>query len=209
MSDIIVYENGEIELKVSDDKDTIWASVNDITKVFDIDRSVVSRHIKNIFKDSELDEKVVCANFAHTTKHGSLSDKTQTRDIKYYNLDIVLAIGYRTNSAKAIHFRQWATKILKSYITDGYVINSDKITNDRFVSLENQVQLLSSKLNLLESKGLKPSHGIFYDGQVFDAYTFISDIIREAKISIVLIDSYIDDTTFTLFSKVPDIKVTI
>lgn len=76
ISDIVVYKNGEIELKISDDKDTIWASINDIAKVFDIDRSVVSKHIKNIFKDNELDEKVVCANFAHTTKHGSLSKYT-------------------------------------------------------------------------------------------------------------------------------------
>ncbi|RLA79328.1 MAG: hypothetical protein DRG78_13165 [Epsilonproteobacteria bacterium] len=188
----VIYDNGEIELKVSDDKDTIWASINDITKVFDIDRSVVSRHIKNIFKDKELDEEVVCADFAHTTKHGSLSDKTQTRDIKYYNLDIVLAVGYRTNSTKAIHFRRWATSVLKSYITNGYTINSDKITNDRFVSLENQVQLISSKLNILENKNLKPSHGIFYNGQMFDAHNFISDIIRDTKKSIKLIDNYVD-----------------
>ena len=78
ISNIVVYENGEIELKISTDKDTIWASINDIAKVFDIDRSVVSKHIKNIFKDNELDEKVVCANFAHTTKHGAIENKTQT-----------------------------------------------------------------------------------------------------------------------------------
>ena len=85
MSDIVVYESGEIELKVSIEKDTLWASINDIAKVFNIDRSVVSRHIKNIFKDNELDEKGVCADFAQTTKHGSLPNKTQTRDVKYYN----------------------------------------------------------------------------------------------------------------------------
>jgi len=209
MSDIVVYENGEIELKIAVEKDTIWASINDIAKVFDIDRSVVSRHIKNVFKDNELDKKVVCADFAHTTKHGLLSEKTQTRDMKYYNLDIVLAVGYRTNSTKAISFRRWATTVLKSYITNGYTINSDKITNDRFVSLENQVQLLSSKLNILEQKELKPSHGIFYNGQIFDAYTFISDLIRDANLSIILIDNYIDDSILTLFSKNQTIDITI
>ena len=209
MDNIVVYNDGELELKVSDDKDSIWASINDITKVFDIDRSVVSRHIKNIFKDKELDEKVVCADFAHTTKHGSLSNKTQTRDMKYYNLDIVLAVGYRTNSVKAIQFRKWVTSVLKSYITDGYVINSDKITNDRFVSLESKVELLSSKLNMLESKDIKPSHGIFYDGQMFDAYTFVSDLIRGANSSIILIDNYIDDSILTLFSKNQNIDITI
>ena len=81
--EIVVYENGEIELKVSTEDETIWASIQDIAKIFDIDRTVISRHIKNIFKDKELDEKVVCAKFAHTTKHGALSNKTQTREIKY------------------------------------------------------------------------------------------------------------------------------
>jgi hypothetical protein len=208
-NNVVLYNDGEIELKVSSKKDTIWASTNDIAIVFDIDRSVVSRHIRNIFKDKELDEKVVCANFAHTTKHGSLSDKTQTRYIKYYNLDIILAVGYRTNSTKAIRFRIWASKILKSYITDGYVLNSEKITNDRFVSLENKVQLLSSKLNLIEQKDFKASQGIFYGGQMFDAYTFVSDLIRDAKSSIILIDNYIDDTVLTHFSKNQNINVTI
>lgn len=89
------------------------------------------------------------------------------------------------------------------------MINSDKITNDRFVSLENRVELLISKFDLFESKQLKLSQGIFYNGQVFDAYSFISDLIREAKEKIILIDNYIDDTTLTIFSKVPNIKVTI
>jgi prophage antirepressor-like protein len=208
MSDIVVYNNGELELNVSVKQDTIWASVNDIAKVFDIDRSVVSRHIKNIFKDKELDEKVVCANFAHTTQHGSLSNKTQTRDLKYYNLDIILAVGYRTNSSKAIKFRQWATTVLKNYITNGYAINSEKITNERFVSLEKQVNLLSKDVNILKSKELK-SQGIFFNGEVFDAYTFISDLLRTAKKEIILIDNYCDDTTLTFFSKIPNIKVTI
>jgi len=122
---------------------------------------------------------------------------------------VIISIGYRVKSQRGVKFRQWATSVLKSYITNGYVINSDKITNDRFVSLENKVELLSSKFNILESKELKPSHGIFYDGQMFDAYTFVSDLIRESKSSIVLIDNYIDDSVLTLFSKNQNIEVTI
>ncbi len=118
-------------------------------------------------------------------------------------------MGYRTNSTKAIHFRKWANQVLKSYITDGYVINSDKITNDRFISLENKVQLLSSKLNMMEQKELKTTHGIFYDGQMFDAYSFVSDLIRDAKYSIVLIDNYCDDSVLTLFSKNQNIDIKI
>lgn len=206
ISDIVVYENGEIELKISADKDTIWASINDIAKVFDIDRSVVSKHIKNIFKDNELDEIVVCANFAHTTKHGSLSDKTQTRDIKYYNLDIVLAVGYRTSSTKAIHFRQWATSVLKNYIQNGYAINTHKITEQRLSLLENDMANIKShiKNNTLEIK-----HGIFFNGQIFDAYVLLSDLIKSAKVSITLIDNYVDESILNLFSKNQNVKFTI
>jgi len=138
---IIVYENGEVEIKVSLDNqnETVWASVKEIAQIFEIDRTVVSRHIKNIFKDGELDENEVCANFAHTTQHGALNNKTQTKMVKYYNLDIILAVGYRTNSKKAIEFRGWATKILKQYIINGYTINSKKITVERFLNLEKDV----------------------------------------------------------------------
>ena len=130
------------------------------------------------------------------------------RNIEHYNLDIILAIGYRVNSVKAIKFRQWATTVLKNYITNGYAINAEKITNERFVSLEKQVHLLSEDVNILKSKELK-SQGIFFNGEVFDAYTFISNLLRTAKKEIILIDNYVDDTTFTFFSKLPNIKVTI
>ena len=152
---------------------------------------------------------MVCANFAHTTKHGALNGKTQTKMLKYYNLDIVLAVGYRTNSLKAIEFRKWATQILKQYITNGYVINSEKITHQRFKELEENVHNLNARLSLIENKNLKPSQGIFYDGQIFDAYEFISSIIKQAKKEIILIDNYIDESVLTLFSKNQDIKVTI
>lgn len=206
ISDIVVYENGEIELKISPDKDTIWASINDIAKVFDIDRSVVSKHIKNIFKDNELDEKVVCANFAHTTKHGSLLDKTQTRDIKYYNLDIVLAVGYRTSSNKAIHFRQWATSVLKNYIQNGYAINTHKITEQRLSLLENDMQIIKSHI---KNDTVEIKQGIFFNGQIFDAYVLLSDLIKSAKVSIILIDNYVDESILNLFSKNKNLKFTI
>jgi len=205
-NDIIVYNSGEIELNIPINNETIWATIKDIANIFDIDRSVVSRHIKNIFKDSELDEKVVCANFAHTTQHGALSDKTQTRELKYYNLDIILAVGYRTNSTKAIKFRQWATRTLKEYIFNGFAINREKITQQRLINLENDVKYLKSKI---KDDTLESTQGIFYNGQIFDAYTFISNLIRDAKSSIILIDNYIDDSVLTLFSKNQNIKVSI
>jgi hypothetical protein len=212
-NNMIIYNNGEIELDVSVDKETVWASTNDIASLFVIDRSVVSKHIKNIFKDKELDIDVVCANFAHTTKHGALNNKTQTKLVKYYNLDIILSVGYRTNSVYAIKFRQWATKILKQYIINGYAINSEKITHDRFKELENDVTFLKQNIinlnKLVIDKNITPTQGIFYDGQIFDAYIFINDLLKSAKDEVVLVDNYIDESILTLFSKYPDIKFTI
>ena len=200
----ILYNNGEIELNVSIDKDTIWLTQKQLCDIFAKDQSVISRHINNIFKDNEIDEK---SNMQKM--HIAFSDKP----VKVYSLDIVLAVGYRTNSSKAIKFRQWATSVLKKYIQNGYVLNSDKITNERFVSLENDFNLLKNQVdnisNLIDSKQIKLEQGIFYDGQVFDAYNFVSDLIRDAKSSIVLIDNYIDDSVLTLFSKNQNIDVTI
>ena len=133
--------------------------------------------------------------------------------MEHYNLDLVISVGYRINSKKATIFRQWATTILKNYIQNGYVINGDKITNQRFKELENDVTLLKSKVenisNSLEDKMLKSKQGIFYDGQVFDAYSFINDLLKLAIDEILLIDNYIDETVFTLFSKYTHIKIQI
>jgi len=212
---IVVYENGEVEIEISlDDKnETIWANVKEIAQIFEIDRSVVSRHIKNIFKDGELDEKVVCANFAYTTQHGALNNKTQTKMVKYYNLDIILAVGYRTNSKKAIEFRKWATKVLKQYIINGYVINSEKITVDRFLNLEKDVISLRDDMpsvkKLISNKTIELKQGIFYDGQIFDAYVFVNDLLKSAKKEIILIDNYVNDTVLTLFSKYQELQFKI
>ena len=203
---VVLYNDGEIELDVSINNETTWLNRNQISQLLDRDVKTIGKHINNVFKEKELEKNSTVANFATVQNEGG---RDVTRDVEYYNLDVVISIGYRVKSQRGVKFRQWATSVLKSYITNGYTINSEKITNDRFVSLENKVQLLSSKLNMLESKDLKPSHGIFYDGEIFDAYTFVSDLIRDAKSSIVLIDNYIDDSVLTLFSKNQDVDTTI
>ncbi len=203
---IILYTDGEIELNISLNKDTIWLTQKQIAQLFDKDIRTINEHIQTIYKHKELDKNPTIRKYRIVQKEGN---REVTRDVIHYNLDMIISIGYKVNSIKATKFRQWATKVLKNYITNGYTINSNKITNDRFVSLENKVSLLSKKLNILEDKKLKPTHGIFYDGQVFDAYKFVSDLIREAKSSIVLIDNYCDDSVLTLFSKNQNIDVTI
>ncbi|MFA9240218.1 MAG: RhuM family protein [Candidatus Paceibacteria bacterium] len=204
ISNIIVYNDGELELKVSVENETIWLTQTQLCNIFEKDQSVISRHINNIFKDNEVDEK---SNMQKI--HIANSDKP----VSFYSLDIILAVGYRTNSSKAIKFRQWATSILKNYIQNGYVINGEKITNERFLSLENEVINLKSKVenisNSLENNSLKPKQGIFYDGQVFDAYVFVNDLLKSAVEEVILIDNYIDESVFTLFSKYSNIKIQI
>jgi len=112
-----------------------------------------------------------------------------------------------------VRFRQWATSVLKNYIQNGYVINSDKITNERFVSLENEVTLLKSQMQemktIIKDENIKPKQGIFFDGETYDAYVFINDLLGSAKSEVVLIDNYLDESVFTLFSKYPNLKIKI
>lgn len=206
-SNVVVYNDGELELKVSVNAETVWLNRNQLSELFGRDVKTIGKHINNLFNEKELEKISVVANFATTALDG------KTYNMEYYNLDVIISIGYRVKSQKGVKFRQWATSILKSYIQNGYVINGDKITNERFVSLEKDVNLLKNKIDYISSKlednSLKIKQGIFYDGQIYDAYSFVSDLLRSAKAEIVLIDNYIDDTTLTLFSKVPTTKVTI
>jgi len=205
MSNIIVYNNGELELNIPIDEDTIWLTQKQISELFEVSKQNTSLHINNIFKDEELDNISVVKDYLTTAKDGK---KYKT---KHYSLDMIISVGYRVNSKKATKFRQWATTVLKNYIQDGYVINGDKITNERFVSLENDVTTLKKEMNhiskMIKNDNLK--QGIFYNGQIFDAYSFIADLIRDAKQSIILIDNYIDDSVLTFFSKNQNIDVTI
>ena len=210
LSNLVVYNDGELELKVSVDSETIWLTQKQIAEVFGVNIPAISKHIKNIYKDNELNEFSTVSILEIVQKEGN---RNIVRNIEHYNLDIVLSVGYRTNSVKAIKFRQWATSVLKNYIQNGYVINGEKITNDRFVSLENDVNILKSQIKKINSKikenSLEFNQNIFFDGQIYDSYSFVNDLIKLAKSEIVLIDNYIDDTVFTLFSKYPNINFTI
>ena len=210
ISNIIVYNDGELELKVSVENETIWLTQKQLGELFNVESHNITYHIKNIYKQKELMQNLTTQKIRVVQKEGK---REIERDIDHYNLDMIISIGYRVNSIKATKFRQWATSVLKNYIQNGYIINSDKITNDRFKELENDVILLKSKVenisNLLEDKTLKPKQGIFYDGQIFDAYVFINDLFKIALDEIILIDNYIDETVFTLFSKYPNIKIKI
>ncbi len=196
---IVIYKSGEIELKVSVDKETIWLNTEDIAMLFDVQRPAIVKHIGNIYKTKELSKTLTCSILEQVTKDGKKRKKN------YYNLDVIISVGYRVNSVKATKFRIWATSVLKQYIYQGYTINGDKITHQRFKELENDVSILKHQVNdiskALENKSIKFNQGVFFNGQVFDAYAFVSDLIRSAKKSIILIDNYIDDTVLTRFTK--------
>lgn len=170
--------------------------------LFARDRSVVTKHINNVFKEGELLKDSVCANFAHTAEDGKVYD------VKYYNLDVIISVGYRIKSKQGTQFRIWATSVLKHHLLNGYTLDQKRLD----VLEEKQVltdKRLDSVMQAIEDKSLKPKQGIFYEGEVFDAYVFVSGLVKSAEVSIVLVDNYVDESVLTLFSKNPSIAVTI
>ena len=126
-NEIILFENQNVKLEVNMKDETVWLSLEQLATLFDRDRTVIKRHINNIFKEEELDANEVCAKFAHTTAHGALTSKTQTREIDYYNLDVIISVGYRVKSQNGIIFRKWANKVLKDYMLQGYAVNQKRL----------------------------------------------------------------------------------
>ena len=126
-NEIILFENQNVKLEVNMKDETVWLSLEQLATLFDRDRTVIKRHINNTFKEEELDANEVCAKFAHTTAHGALASKTQTREIDYYNLDVIISVGYRVKSQNGIIFRKWASKILKDYMLQGYAVNQKRL----------------------------------------------------------------------------------
>lgn len=203
LSNLVVYNDGELELKVSVDSETIWLTQKQIAEVFGGTKQNISLHINNIYKEKELDKISTVKYYLTVQKEGN---REVTRNIEHYNLDMILSLGYRINSIKATKFRQWATSVLKNYIQNGYAINNHKITEQRLFALENDMQFIKSKI---KNNSLEFNQNIFFDGQIYDAYSFVNDLIKLAKEEVILIDNYIDDTVFTLFSKYPNINFTI
>ncbi|MDN5042169.1 RhuM family protein [Aliarcobacter butzleri] len=200
ISNLVVYSDGGLELKVSVNNQTVWLSADEIAYIFNVNRPAIVKHIGNIYKDEELEQNSTCSILEQVAKDGKL------RKINFYNLDVIISVGYRVNSKKATKFRKWATTILKDYINDGYVINHHKITEQRLLLLENDVNVIKSKIR--ENK-LETNQGIFYDGQIYDSYSFINDLLKLANNEVILIDNYVDDTVLTLFSKYQNINFII
>ncbi len=123
---IVIFENQDVKLEVNMKGETVWLSLDQMAKLFDRDKSVISRHIKNAFEE-ELYDEVVVAKFATTTKHGAIASKSQTHVVDYYNLDVIISVGYRVKSKNGVIFRKWANKVLKDYLLKGYAVNRKRL----------------------------------------------------------------------------------
>ena len=189
--EIVMYQPDEtIRLEVRMGEETVWLSQAQMAELFQRDQSVIARHIRNIYKEEELDEEGTYAKFAYMGHDG-----LQLYEVTHYNLDVIISVGYRVKSKRGTRFRQWANQVLKDYLLKGYVVNQ------RISVLEHQVADLTEKVNFFVRSSLPPVEGIFFDGQIFDAYVQIVSLIKQANHSIVLIDNYIDETTLTMLSK--------
>lgn len=190
-NEIVLYQTGELpeRIEVRLENETVWLSQDQMTSLFQRDQSVISRHIRNVFKEGELD-KISNMQKMHTAN----SDKP----VAYYNLDVIISVGYRVKSKQGTQFRIWATRVLKDYLLKGYAINNRmNRLEDHVESLKNKVDQIDLQINTHQI----PIQGVFFNGQVFDAYELASKIIRSAKSSIVLIDNYVNETTLTHLSK--------
>ncbi len=195
--EIIIYQADEAStrLEVRIESETLWLTQSQIVKLFDSSKANISEHIKNIFLTKELEESATVRNFRTIQKEGG---RSVSRSLLHYNLDMIISIGYRVNSIRGTQFRIWASKVLKDYLLKGYVVNQ------RIERLEHDVHHIKNQLGEIDFQiktNLPPKEGIYFDGQIFDAYVFVTDLIRGAKHSIVLIDNYIDESVLLMLSK--------
>ena len=181
-------QNGlTLDVNVSPLEETVWLSKEQIGQLFDRDRSVVSRHINNIYKEGELCKDSSCAKNAHEVNG-------QTHYTELFNLDVIISVGYRVKSRNGVAFRKWANNVLKQYLLKGYVINENRtlITNENYINLINRVENINSRLSKIERKDNIQNENIFFDGEYFDARSFLKQIFSQAKNKITLIDPYLD-----------------
>ena len=199
--EIILYQpDKEVKLEVRLENETVWLSIDEMSQLFGRDISVIGKHIRNIFKEGELVKDSVWAKFAYTASDGKIYQ------VDYYNLDVIISVGYRVKSQRGTQFRQWANKVLKEYLLRGYSINQrlkdlEEKVDAKFVQHERQLDYLTDKVDFFVRTSLPPVEGIFYNGQIFDAYKFAADLIRTAKKSILLIDNYVDESVLLMLSK--------
>lgn len=191
--EIVMYQPDEtIRLEVRMEDETVWLNQQQMAELFGTGRQAVTKHLQNIYETNELRKDSTCSILELVRQEGKRIVK---RKIEFYNLDVIISVGFRINTKRGIEFRQWANRVLKEYLIKGYAINN------RIEKLEQRVAKTEEKIDFFVRTSLPPIEGIFFDGQIFDAYHFVADLIRKATHSIVLIDNYVDDSVLAILDK--------
>lgn len=197
--EIVLYQPDDVtRLEVRVNEDTVWLTQAQLSSLFQKDQSVIARHIKNVFSEGELNEE----GNMHIL-HNTLS---RYKPVRIYSLDVIISVGYRVRSFRGTQFRRWANTVLKEYLLKGYSINQrlnaieDKLDR-KIMEYEHRLVENEQKIDFFVRTSLPPVEGVFYDGQIFDAYVFAIELVRSAKHSLILIDNYIDESVLLILSK--------
>lgn len=198
--EIILYQpDSNIRLEVRMEEETVWLNRKQMSILFNRDKKTIGKHVNNALKEE-------LAGFPVVAKFATTADDGKNYQTEYYNLDMILSVGYRVKSKRGIEFRRWATSVLKNYLLRGFAINQriqcvEQRINSQLQEHTERIHNLENKVDFFVQSALPPKEGIFFDGQIFDAYAFVSDLIRSAKRRIILIDNYIDDSVLLMLAK--------
>lgn len=202
---MVIYhsEDGVVQLEVQLSDETVWLTQKQMSWLFNTSSQNITIHINNVYKEQELVKEATCKDFLQVQKEGG---RTIQRKVKHYNLDVIISVGYRVKSLRGTQFRQWANRVLKEYLLRGYSINQHLMLMEQRIDHQlqehaEQIHHLEEKVDFFVRTSLPPVEGIFYNGQIFDAYVFAADLIKSAKESIVLIDNYIDESVLMMLAK--------
>lgn len=192
--EIVLYQPDEtIRLEVRMGDETVWLNTNQMATLFGREESNIRRHVINVFKEKELEKE----NNVHYLHVNGVK-----KPVPFYTLDVIISVGYRVKSQRGTDFRRWATKVLKEYLLQGYTVNQQiSEIKQTVVEQKKEIAEIRNKVDFFVQTSLPPRQGVFFDGQIFDAYRFVSDLVRKADRRIVLIDNYVDDTVLALLDK--------
>ena len=198
--EIVMYQPDEtIRLEVRVEDETVWLNQAQMAELFGTKRQAITKHLLNIYECEELKREPTSSILELVRKEGN---RIVHRKVEFYNLDAIISVGFRVNTKRGIEFRQWANRVLKQFLIKGYVVNQRMTELENTVTKQGkEIEELKNKVNFFVRSSLPPVEGIFYDGQIFDAYVQIVSLIKQAKRSVVLVDNYVDETTLTMLSK--------
>ena len=205
--EIIMYQpNEEVRLEVRLENETVWLTQAQMAELFQTTPQNVTMHIRAIYIEEELEEAATCKESLQVRQEGK---RMVRRTQKFYNLDVIISVGYRVKSKRGVQFRQWANQVLKEYLLRGYSINQrlndmEQRMDNKLIQHELRLNRLDEKMDFFVRTSLPPVEGVFFEGQIFDAYKLAADLVRSAKESLVLIDNYVDESVLTLFTKRQD-----